>query len=280
MLLDAERREDIVGRVANYVDDLQYFRRVRLWQRLQLPIDPQSVRAPAKQRIAGLLEATLIDLADYLDLDLDSDPAWPINGLRIFVSHCAAVRGTFERLKLEFGHLGLNFFLAHDDIQGGENWRAALIRALKSMDAFISVHSIGFSQSPWTNQEVGFALARDVPIVCILNGEPPEGFLNVQGFPWQAGQEAQLAQSIFDRLNQNGTLQPKLSEGLASALKRSESYPESDRIVRALSNCQRFSERTLRDINLACSFNDQVHQSGAEWQLSELLARLGYERAS
>lgn len=90
-------------------------------------------------------------------------------------------------------------------------------------------------QSLWTHQEVGFASARDVPIVPILNGEVPSGFLaQIQGFPWQAGQEAQLAPSILDRLNQSEALQPKLGEGLANALKHSESYQENDRVVAAL----------------------------------------------
>jgi hypothetical protein len=254
MPLDARRREAILGRVASYVDQLQEFRRIRFWQRLQLPIDG----APIYQRIAFLPETTLIDLADYLDLDLTTDPNWPINGLRLFVSHSAEVRGTLEQLKAEFGYLRVNFFLAHDNIQGGEEWRAALLCALKSMDALASIHSAGFTQSPWTNQEVGFALAREVPIVPILNGEVPSGFLaQIQGFSWQAGQEAQVARSIFERLNQHEALQPKLSEGLANALKHSESYPETDRIVAALLNCQRLSERALRAINLACSFNDR-----------------------
>ena len=274
MPLDAERRETIVQKVATHIDRLQDFRRVRFWQRLQLPLD----RAPTYQRVAGLPEATLIDLADYLDTDLAPDPDWPINGPRLFVSHLAAARGTFDQLKLEFGNLRVIFFLAHDDIHPGDEWRSALLRALKSMDALISIHSDGFAQSPWANQEVGFALARDVPIVAILNGEAPSGFLaQVQGFRWQVGQEAQLVQSILNRLNQWEDIQPKLGEGLANALKRSDSYQESDRIVAALSKCQRLSEQALRDIDLACSFNDQVHQSGAEGLLSELIDRLGYK---
>ena len=72
--------------VANHVDHLEDFRRVRFWRRLRLPVD----RAPAYQRIAGLPEVTLTDLADYLDLDLAPD--WPIGGLRLFVSHSAAAR--------------------------------------------------------------------------------------------------------------------------------------------------------------------------------------------
>ena len=274
MPLTPEKREAIVARVANHTNGLQDFQRRRLWRRLQLPAGD----APVHERVAGLPEQTLVDWADYLDIDAQPQPGWPIDGPRIFVSHSAAARGTFEELEAAFATLGANFFLAHDDIEGGEEWRAALLRALSSMDALVTIHSAGFAQSAWTNQEVGYALARDVPIVPILNGDVPAGFLSqIQGFRWQAGQEAQLARTIFARLNLNEALQPKLGEGLANMLKRSGSYGESDRIVDALSMCQRFSERALRAINLACSFNDQVHHSGAETVLSARLEELGYQ---
>jgi hypothetical protein len=274
MPLTPEKREAIIARVANHINDLPDFQRRRLWQRLQFPAG----HTPVHQRVAGLPEQTLVDWADYLDIDAQPQPGWPIDGLRIFVSHSAAARGTFEELEAAFATLGANFFLAHDDIEGGEEWRAALLRALSSMDALVTIHSTGFSQSPWTNQEVGYALARDVPIVPIINSEVPAGFLaQIQGFRWQAGQEAQLARNVFQRLNLNDALQPKLGEGLANMLKRSGSYGESDRIVDALSMCRRFSERALRAINLACSFNDQVHQSSAETVLSARLEELGYQ---
>jgi hypothetical protein len=218
-----------------------------------------------------------VDLAEYLDLDINPDPDWPINGLRLFVSHSGQPRETFEQLRAEFEYLHANFFLAPVQIPGGEVWRPVLLRALRSMDVLISVHSNGFSQSAWANQEIGFALARDVPIEPIQNGELPTGFLaQIQGHFWQVGQERQLVQSIFTSLNQRESLWPKLGEGPANALKASHSYAESDRIVAVLLNCRRFSDRALRAINLACSFNDQVYESGAVAQLSQLFIRLGY----
>jgi hypothetical protein len=51
-------------------------------------------------------------------------------------------------------------------------------RALFSMDAFLAVHTVGFSASCWTQQEIGFAVARGVKIISLKMGEDPTGFIS------------------------------------------------------------------------------------------------------
>jgi hypothetical protein len=45
------------------------------------------------------------------------------------------------------------------------------------MDAFVVIHTPGFSASEWTQQEIGFALGRGVKIISFKMGEDPTGFI-------------------------------------------------------------------------------------------------------
>ena len=45
------------------------------------------------------------------------------------------------------------------------------------MDAFVAVHTPGFKDSVWTQQEVGFALGRGTKVISFNMGEDPTGFI-------------------------------------------------------------------------------------------------------
>jgi len=45
------------------------------------------------------------------------------------------------------------------------------------MDAFVAVHTPGFKDSVWTQQEISFALGRGTKIISFKMGEDPTGFI-------------------------------------------------------------------------------------------------------
>jgi hypothetical protein len=46
------------------------------------------------------------------------------------------------------------------------------------MDAFVAIHTLGFSKSIWTQQEIGFALGRGVKTISLRMGDHPTGFIS------------------------------------------------------------------------------------------------------
>jgi hypothetical protein len=46
------------------------------------------------------------------------------------------------------------------------------------MDAFLAIHTPGFKDSFWTQQEIGFAVGRGVKIISFKMGEDPTGFIS------------------------------------------------------------------------------------------------------
>jgi hypothetical protein len=71
-------------------------------------------------------------------------------------------------------------FVAHEDIHPTLEWQKEIERALFTMDAFLAIHTPGFKDSFWTQQEIGFAVGRGVKIISFKMGEDPTGFISKQ----------------------------------------------------------------------------------------------------
>ena len=94
------------------------------------------------------------------------------------------------RLKTCLSAYAMDGFVAHQDIHPTLEWQVEIERALRNMDAFIAIHTKGFSGSIWTQQEIGFAVARDVKIISLKMGEDPTGlYLNTKRLHGVIGQQ-------------------------------------------------------------------------------------------
>jgi TIR domain len=100
--------------------------------------------------------------------------------LRLFISHISIHKVKATRLKSCLELYAISGFVAHEDIVPTLEWQSEIERALYAMDAFIAILTPGFSQSIWTQQEIGFAYARGVKIISLKMGEDPTGFISKQ----------------------------------------------------------------------------------------------------
>ena len=109
----------------------------------------------------------------------NSDRLWRQATVRLFISHLATVKRNVHRLSTKLDGYGISSFVAHDKIEPDEDWQEEIKLALKSMDAMLVYLTDGFFGSIWTNQEIGYALARGVPIVSIkMETQDPIGFIS------------------------------------------------------------------------------------------------------
>lgn len=102
---------------------------------------------------------------------------WGVERFRLFLSHKASVKKKTADLKERLGLYGISAFVAHEDIQPTKAWQNEIENALFSMDAFAALLTEDFHDSDWTDQEVGFALARGVPVIAVELGCLPYGFI-------------------------------------------------------------------------------------------------------
>jgi TIR domain len=102
---------------------------------------------------------------------------WTENSYRIFLSHKAEVKKETSQIKDRLALFGFSCFVAHEDIHPTMQWQDEIENALATMDAFVALMTDNFHESEWTDQEVGYAFARGIPIVAVRLGRNPYGFI-------------------------------------------------------------------------------------------------------
>ncbi len=102
---------------------------------------------------------------------------WEDDCFRLFLSHKSAFKEETADLKARLRNYGISSFVAHEDIHPTEAWQVEIENALTTMDGFLAVMTEDFHDSEWTDQEVGFAFARRVPMVALRLGRDPYGFI-------------------------------------------------------------------------------------------------------
>jgi hypothetical protein len=102
---------------------------------------------------------------------------WGEEGFRLFLSHRSEVKKQTAELKESLLVYGISCFVAHTDIRPTKAWQDEIENALSTMDAFVALMTENFHESDWTDQEVGFAFARGVPMIAVKFGRDPYGFI-------------------------------------------------------------------------------------------------------
>jgi len=102
---------------------------------------------------------------------------WPEEGFRLFLSHKSEAKKETAKLKERLSMYGIACFVAHEDIHPTTQWQDEIENALATMDGLVALMTDQFHDSQWTDQEIGYAFARDVPIIAVRLGRDPYGFI-------------------------------------------------------------------------------------------------------
>lgn len=101
---------------------------------------------------------------------------WQPGRPKLFVSHISKYRREVGDVARELNAFGFSAFVAHDAIEPSRAWQATIEIALATMDVLIAYVTPDFHMSLWTDQEVGWALGRAIPVVPLHVGANPYGF--------------------------------------------------------------------------------------------------------
>lgn len=128
-------------------------------------------------------DETLVELDEYLlggasrEMLEPGDLPWAPGQYRLFISHtsgnaalAAGVRDVFQRWRIDA-------FVAHTTIEPTREWERVIEAALSSCDALAVFVSDDMLDSRWCDQEVGYCLARRIPIVPVRLSADPHGFI-------------------------------------------------------------------------------------------------------
>lgn len=197
------------------------------------------------------LEGKLVESSEYDDL-------WEFPGLRLFLSHKANYRVETKALKDELAQLGIRAFVAHDDIEPSDEWQLVIERALSSMDALVALLTSDFNESNWTDQEVGIAFGRRVPIISLRLGKDPYGFIGKwQGISCNGKNDCQKADEIFSILLKKHGKRNELFSGLAYNFEVSSSFANAEINFKNLLKLSPFSDEESKVLKEAYKNNSQ-----------------------
>ena len=167
---------------------------------------------------------------------------WEAGCYRVFLSHKAQVKVETAALKNALRPFGITCFVAHQDIKPTKAWQAEIENALVSMDAFVALLTDDFHDSDWTDQEVGFALARGVPMIAVKLGRDPYGFIGkFQALKcnWEEAPVA-IARLLIK--------QPRMLDAYIDSLSRCLSFEEGNKLAGMLGEIDSLSAEQVEKI--------------------------------
>ncbi len=201
---------------------------------------------------------------------------WEAGVVRVFLSHVSAHKASISQLKQELSKFGISPFVAHEDIEPSREWQCEIELALRSMHVLVALLTPEFHQSNWTDQEVGFALCRGVPIVSVRLGLDPYGFIGKQqALSGRLETPGLLASAIVDALLCQPATAAIMRDSLVLALEKSASFAVSKLIAPKLESIARFTPEQLTRMEAACRANVDVRDAfGVPAKIRGIISRL------
>ena len=150
-----------------------------------------------------------------------------------FVSYSHKDRQYGRQAKDVLSQVGIDAFLAHEDLEVSEEWQRRILKELSLCDLFVPLLSRNFLESKWAPQEAGFIASRPKVVSAPLSIDEttPHGFFShVQG----------------NRIPSKGITRELLVEPLAKRFPRTI-LPALIRIAGEAGN-YRYAEQTMRPL--------------------------------
>jgi hypothetical protein len=245
---------------------------------------------------SGQLELSGTDEAATAALDEATENLWHPDRTRIFISHTSAHRTEVGALAAELNRFAFSCFVAHDQIEPSRQWQDVIERALRSCDVLLAYVTPDFSASHWTDQEVGWALGRELVILPVKAGADPYGFfgsyqaLSVRSDhgPRQVAMAVSrsISLAIFGGQRAGATrLVPRMTDTVVEAFCTSRSFETTGRRFELLRHIPRtaWNDGHVARIRTALEENSQIRNcvvqlespTSAPEAVAQLLARVG-----
>jgi hypothetical protein len=180
---------------------------------------------------------------------------WGTEGYRVFLSHKAEVKKETAELKEGLALFGITCFVAHEDVDPTKEWQEEIENAIMSMDAFVALMTKTFHESDWTDQEVGFALGRGVPLIAVKLGMAPYGFIGkfqALSCKW-ADAPIELAKLLIK--------QQRMLDAYITALPKCHSFEEGITLSEVLPNIKKLTDEQAKRMVSAFNTDSQIHGS-------------------
>ena len=194
----------------------------------------------------------------------DLETFWGSGSVRAFISHVSTHKELAHDLKRQLSSLGVASFVAHDDIEPMKEWELEIEKALFSMDVLLALMSPDFRNSKWTDQEIGVAIGRRVPVVAFRLGTDPYGFIGKYQAFSVGNDTSRMASEVFRNWLMGYSSEINAVDAYIRALSDAENFAASNKLASYLDCVPQLSE--AQEIALVKAFNDNP-QAHFAWTL-------------
>jgi len=213
--------------------------------------------------INGLAEHFELSAAQPATPAFSHPPFWKEGTLKVFISHLAVHRKFAADLQESLLRLGISAFVAHNDIEPTFEWQTEIERGLATCDSLIALLHPDFHLSNWTDQEIGFAMGRGVPVFAVRLGQDPYGFIGrFQAFNGLGKSPAILAADLFSAYRKHKQTQAMMPDILVRLLEKSLSFESARVRTGYLEELESWHPSFTKRIMAAVKNNSQV---GSSW---------------
>lgn len=199
------------------------------------------------------LDSGVLEAPKRTILPKASQRIWGDFGFKVFLSRVTAVKKETAVLKDKLRLFGIAAFVAHEDIMPTKEWQNEIETALEPMDGFVALLTEGFHESLWTDQEVGYAFARSIPMISVSLGRNPYGFIGkFQGLPcsWENA-PTEIAKLFLKN--------PRMVDAYIKALPKCRSFAEGLELSKLLPEIETLTVNQADEMVIAYNANDELN---------------------
>lgn len=185
----------------------------------------------------------------------------------VFLSHSNKDKKIAAELKSILSQYDIQVFLAHEDIDVGEEWLAKLYDEIQNCNVFFMLLSPNYHVSKYTDQEAGMALNMNKPIlqICIDETEP-YGFTSkyqaiMCKIPFEKRQINKIIMSTKNHTNEFTSTEHLILDEITKRLGDSSSFSEAASLANKISTYKQFSSKQINRIAKAYLENPEVFGS-------------------
>lgn len=177
-----------------------------------------------------------------------------------FLSHADEDKKIARRLADELKQYGFAVFVAHDDIEIGDEWENALKSRITDSELFLALLSENFHKAHFTDHEIGIAVSLNKRIFPVrIDDTLPYGFMakfQAKKISPEIDSEeiASLAQRLMSFTDEGKRIIDKLIDELAN----SSSFKDSNYVAKNLFDYTNFTGEQVNDIADAFLSNLQI----------------------
>jgi hypothetical protein len=214
-------------------------------------------------RIVPALVLNPGSLSTSMPTQTDVKRIWKPGRIRLFLSHVSRIKIQTSALKEALSAFGIDAFVAHEDIQPNQVWLKEIEFALHSADALCALVTEDFIKSQFTDQEVGFALGRGIPVIPVRCGTDPYGlFGKHQAISADLAKLQEAAPKIAEVIAQQDHLKVRFTEATVDSIVLAYSFKNAKNAMKQLQSTRAaLSDAQILRLLEAVRDNSQVRDA-------------------